>query len=146
MKKIALLISMALPAILCFAQKGTLSSTPKNVQAGFTREHPGEANARWEKTNGEWKANYTSSGRSVDEYYNKKGVRSFRRTEWDKKNLPKGYDLKISSNYNTTDYKVAKIERPKNAALYEVKYNKDGKENTVYTDESGKEVKYHTRY
>lgn len=146
MKKIVLFISMVLPAALSFAQKGTISSTPEKVQAGYTREHPGEANAAWSKTKGQWRANYTSSGRDVEEYYNRKGERSFRRTEWDKKSLPAGYDQKIKTQYHTAEYRVSKIERPKNPALYEVKYAKDGNDKTVYTDENGKEVKYHTKY
>lgn len=146
MKKIVLFILMALPAAACLAQKGTISSTPKKVQAGFTRDHPGEANARWAKSKGQWRANYTSSGRSVDEYYNRKGERSFRRTEWDRKNMPAVYNQKIMKQYNAGDYRVSKIERPKNPVLYEVKYTKDGNDKTVYTDENGNEVKYHTKY
>lgn len=146
MKKIVLFISMFFPAAVTFAQKGTINATPKNIQAGFHRDHPGEANAAWSKSNGQWRANYTSSGRNVAEYYNRKGERSFRRTEWDKKNLPATYDQKIKTQYNTADYRVSKIERPKNPALYEVKYSKDGADKTVYTDETGNKVKYHTKY
>jgi len=137
---------LALPAVIASAQKGTLSSTPNKVQAAFKRDHPGEGNANWERSNGDWRANYTSGGRAVNEYYNRKGQRSFRRTEWDRKKLTAAYDKKIKSAYKISDYKVSKIERPKNPELYEVKYNKDGNETTVYTDENGNEVKYHTNY
>lgn len=137
---------LALPAIIASAQKGTLSSTPNKVQAGFKRDHPDEGNANWEKSNGDWRASYKSEGRAVNEYYNRKGQRSFRRTEWDRKKLSATVDKKIRSGYDISDYKISRIERPKNPALYEVKYTKDGKESTVYTDENGNKENYHTKY
>ena len=146
MKKKLSLIVLLLSGTFLFAQNGHQrnhnNDAPQQVQESFKKDHPDADNAHWAKSNGKYHASYNRDNRQTDSYYDEKGNHVYTRTQWDQKSLPADYDNRIRSKYHTSHYKVAKIERPNDKALFELKLNTGKKTRTVYTDEQGNRVNF----
>ena len=144
MKKILSLIVLILSGTFLFAQNEHQrnNNAPQQVQESFKKDHPDADNAHWAKSNGRYHASYKHDNRQTDSYYDEKGDHVYTRTQWDKKSLPADYNTTIRSKYHTSHYQVAKIERPNDNPLFELRLNVGQKTRTVYTDEQGNQVKF----
>ena len=146
MKKILSLIVLLLSGTFLFAQndhqRNHNNDAPQQVQESFKKDHPDAENAHWAKSNGRYHASYNHDNRQTDSYYDEKGNHVYTRTQWDQKSLPADYDNRIRSKYHTSHYNVAKIERPNDKTLFELKLNTGKKARTVYTDEQGNRVNF----
>lgn len=147
---------MLLSSTAIFAQGGRANTdrnqpanhAPASVQQSFQRDNPGVGDARWSQSNHEWRANYRdNSRRNVDVYYDRDGVRKDIHRALDRMDVPRNIKSRINSRYGANgNYRVARIERPNEAPMYQVKIQGRGRYRTVYMDEQGRSRQYNDRH
>ena len=153
MKKIVLGL-MLLSTSAIFAQIGQSNNNrnqpanraPAPVQQSFQRDNPEAKDARWSQSNHEWRANYRDNNkRNVDVYYDRDGVRKDIHRALDRMDVPRNINNKVNSRYGG-NYRVARIERPNEETLFQIKVQNGRRSHTLYMNERGENRMYNDRH
>lgn len=156
MKKTFLAL-LLLSSTAMFAQNGRTNpadrSQPSNhapakIQQSFQKDNPNTNDARWSEGNNQWHANYKdNNNRNVDAYYDRNGLRKDTHTTLDKRDVPQNVDSRVNGRYNANgNYNVARIDRPNDQPLFQIKIQRGGSARTVYMDEQGREKRYNDHH
>ncbi len=124
------------------------NNPPAEVQNSFQKDNPNVNNTNWEQRNNQWHGNYKdNNNKNVDTYYDPNGDRINIRRELDRKDVPQNVDDRYNRKYKDNgDYRAARIERPNDVPLFEIKFHKGNRDRTIYMDEHGKKRHYKDRH
>jgi hypothetical protein len=123
-------------------------NAPSNVQQSFHRDNPNVNETKWNKGNNQWHANYKdNNNRNVDTYYDPNGNRIDTHIPLDKRDVPPTVDERVNIKFNIGgNYRAAKIDRPNDQPLFEIKFHKGRRDRTIYMDEHGRKRHYRDRH
>jgi len=125
-----------------------INRAPASVQQSFHKDNPNTNDVRWSQTNHEWHANYMDNNkRNVDAYYDRDGVRKTTYRALDRTEVPRDLHNNITKMYGSNgNYTAARIERPNQQSLFEIKIHSGKNYRTVYMDEQGRKRPYNDRH
>ena len=119
---------------------------PVPVQQSFQKENPDVKDTHWSENNHEWQANYIDNKHhTVDAYYDRNGIRKDMHCALDKMDVPRNINRSITSMYGG-NYRVARIERPNETPVYQIKVHNGEKSRTVYMDEQANKKQYNDQH
>jgi hypothetical protein len=147
MKKVIFLIVCCACSMMLFAQQNDKyhQKAPQDVQRSWQKDYPNynNNNESWDMRNNQWHTRYMDkdhNNRYVDVYYDKRGKRLRSESNWDRNDLPNAVRDRMRKRYHNENYKVYRIDRPGRGIFFQITW---GKNNKVYFDERGREVKYY---
>lgn len=152
--KKGLLVLVLLGNTMIFSQVGhskknrnqPVNYAPVPVQQSFQKENPDANDARWSQNNHEWRANYRDNrSHNVDAYYDRNGIHKDTHRALDKMDVPRNINRGITAKYGG-NYRVARIERPNEAPVLQVKVQNSGRSQTLYMDEQGNKRQYNDHH
>jgi hypothetical protein len=117
------------------------------VTRSFQRDHPGATSASWEHTNNQqWHAHYKdNNNHDVDTYYDRNGRMRDTHRELDQREVPRSISTQVERRYHANNnYHVARIERPNNSPLFEVRIG--GGSSSFFLDSRGRRASYPDRH
>jgi hypothetical protein len=106
MKKI-IVFGMMLASVSAFAQKINASKVPASIQAAFNKSFPGIKDAKWEKENGNYEANFNQNGQKLSALYDPNGAWLETETAIEVSELPASVKDFIAKNYKGDKIKEA---------------------------------------
>ena len=137
MKKM-ILVALMLANMPVFAQKMDASKVPAPAQASFSKSFPGIKDAKWEKENGNYEANFKQDGKKMSALFDTNGAWLETETVIQVNELPANVADYIAKNYKGAKIReAAKLKMPNGDTNYEAEVN--GKD--LIFDANGKFIK-----
>jgi hypothetical protein len=121
---------------------------PASIQRSFQRDNPNVTNPSWERRRNEWHATYRdNNNREAEIYYDNYGRRRDTHISWERTQVPREVDRRFNRRYHYNgDYRVMRIERPRSRPLFQITFQRGGRNRSIYMDERGRETQYYDHH